>query len=138
MSREMSQEEVKRLLELLDEAIRRSGRSRREIERTLGLGQGYLGSLFSGRIALKVWHVFVLGRELGLEPLTLFYDAAPPKDPASLLERLEAGYRRAGSPPIPPAPPSMSREEIEELIKKTLREELARLVTLAGGEPAAG
>lgn len=54
----MNQGEVERLLVLLEDAVRRSRRSRREIERKLGLGQGYLGSLFRGRIELKVWHVY--------------------------------------------------------------------------------
>ena len=62
----MDQDEVQRILDLLDQAIHLSRRSRREIERTLGLGQGYLGSLLKGRIELKVRHVYVLARELGL------------------------------------------------------------------------
>lgn len=124
----MDESQVHRLLALLDEAIHRSRRSRREIERALGLGQGYLGSLFKGRIELKVWHVFVLARELGIEPLTLFYQAAPPADPRGLLELIGAGVgRRAGEAAAPGAEPALNREEVEELVRKTLREELARL-----------
>jgi hypothetical protein len=130
----MDETQVERLLALLDEEIHRSRRSRREIERALGLGQGYLGSLFKGRIELKVWHVFVLARELGIEPLTLFYQAAPPADPRGLLELIGADAgRRAGDAAAsgsPGAEPTLNREEVEELVRKTLREELARLATM--------
>lgn len=127
----MERTEVQRLLALLDEAIHRSRRSRREIERALGLGQGYLGSLFKGRIELKVWHVFVLARELGVEPLALLYQAAPPADPNGFLDLVGAdlGRRAQGTAVVEP---SLNREAVEELVRKTLREELARL---ANSEP---
>ena len=121
--------EVQRLLALLDEAIHRSRRSRREIERALGLGQGYLGSLFKGRIELKVWHVFVLARELGIEPLALLYQAAPPADPDGFFQQIGADPARQ-APKEAAIEPALNREAIEELVRKTLREELARLVTL--------
>jgi hypothetical protein len=120
--------EVQRLLALLDEAIHRSRRSRREIERALGLGQGYLGSLFKGRIELKVWHVFVLARELGIEPLALLYQAAPPADPRGFFDLVGADARRWGQEAAG-VEPTLSREAVEELVRKTLREELARLAT---------
>jgi hypothetical protein len=119
--------EVQRLLALLDEAIHRSRRSRREIERSLGLGQGYLGSVFKGRIELKVWHVFVLARELGIEPLALLYQAAPPADPHGFFHQIGAGSSLA--PEVSGIEPTLSREAIEELVRKTLREELSRLAT---------
>jgi hypothetical protein len=125
----MDETQVQRLLALLDEAIHRSRRSRREIERTLGLGQGYLGSLFKGRIELKVWHVFVLAHELGVEPLALFYQAAPPADPRGLLELIGADAGRRAGEAAAGAEPTLNREEVEELVRKTLREELARLAT---------
>lgn len=47
-------------------------------------------------------------------------------DPATFLDELEAGL---GEPEIAPIPvtPSLTRDEIEELVDKTLEEELARL-----------
>jgi hypothetical protein len=74
--REPQREEVWRLLELIDRTIFASRRSRRSIERDLELGQGYLGSLLSGRITLKVGHVWRLGETLGVEPLLLFFLSA--------------------------------------------------------------
>ena len=131
----MDKEDVQRILDLMEEAVQRSERSQREIERALGLGQGYLSSLFSGRIELKVRHVYMLAKELGRDPLSFFLQASPPKDPRWLLEQIEASFektdlaRSAG----PVAQPPLTREEIEQLVRKTLREELARI----GVEPPA-
>ncbi len=78
----VGREESEGVLRLLDDAIVKSRRSRRQIERNLGWSQGYLGSLLRGRIGLKVWHVFALSHELGIEALSLFLTVAPPRDPS--------------------------------------------------------
>lgn len=125
----MDQDEVQRLLDLLDRAIHLSRRSRREIERTLGLGQGYLGSLLKGRIELKVRHVYVLARELGLDPLSFFVQAqaSSPKESA-WLQQLGATAEAPAAPAEPAAEEApLTRSEIEDLVRKTLRDELARL-----------
>ena len=121
----MHSDESDRLLTLMDDAIHQSHRSRREIERTLGLSQGYLGSLFKGRIQLKVSHVYSISRVLDLEPLTFFLKASPPseKDRASLLEQLGEGPKAFAL--LNDAPPS--RSEIQEMIRDTVREEMERL-----------
>ena len=125
----MNKDEVQHLLVLLEEAVHGSRRSRREIERKLGLGQGYLGCLFRGRIELKVWHVYTLARELGLEPLTLFLQASPPRDPSWIMRQL--GVAGTDQPPLPePDETPLSRDEVEDLVRRTLRQELDRL---AGG-----
>jgi hypothetical protein len=124
----MNKDEVQHLLVLLEEAIHHSRRSRREIERKLGLGQGYLGSLFRGRIELKVWHVYTLARELGLEPLTLFLQASPPRDPSWIMQQL--GVASTDQPPLPePGETPLSRDEVEDLVRRTLRRELDRLAS---------
>jgi hypothetical protein len=125
----VDENEAQRLLELLKDAIARSGRSRREIERALGWSQGYLGSILRGRIALKVWHVFDLARELGREPLSFFLTVAPPRDPNWILEQLgipPPGSEEPGPEPVAPGPP-LSREELEDLVRVTLREELEKI-----------
>ena len=119
----MNNDESARLLTLMDDAIHQSHRSRREIERTLGLSQGYLGSLFKGRIQLKVSHVYSISRALDLEPLTFVLKASPPKDTTLLLEQLVDGQKASSL--LNDAPPS--RSEIQEMIRDTVREELERL-----------
>jgi hypothetical protein len=130
--------EVERLLKLLDDAIRHARRSRREVERSLGLGQGYLGSLFKGRIELKVWHVYRLARELGLDPLTFFFEVSPPQDAAWVLKQL--GYDPArlemkpGELPLSPSAPApgenaegpLTRAELSELVRQAVDDELKR------------
>jgi len=136
----MDGEESKRLRALLDDAIHRSRRSRRGIERKLGWSQGYLGSLLKGRIALKVSHVFVLARELGLEPLLLFLQVSPPRDPQWFLNQLGAGVPQQLEPEPALAGPAaaLTREDVEEIVRTTLLEELSRLGLAAGEEPDAG
>lgn len=119
----MNSDESARLLSLMDDAIHQSHRSRRDLERSLGVSQGYLGSLFKGRIQLRVSHVYSLARELGLEPLTFFVQASPPQNTESLLAALGKGVKAAALPSDPPP----SRSEIEEMIRSTVREELQRL-----------
>lgn len=126
----MGSEESERLLSLLDESIRTSRRSKREIERTLGMGQGYLNSLFKGRIQLRVSHVFALAQVLGLEPLSLFLQAAPPKNPERLLRQL--GLDPEGKTPLAGALPmtgelAPGREGFERFIRAMVRDEMARI-----------
>lgn len=121
----MTSEESKNVLFQLASSIQSSKLSRREIERRLGLGQGYLNSLFKGRIQLRVSHVYEIARVLEIEPLSLFFEATPPKDPKWLLGELGLDPDRKRPPAallalleaIPP-----TREELREMI----REELAR------------
>lgn len=127
--------EVQQLLKLLDQAIHESRRSRREIERSLGLGQGYLSSLFRGRIELKVWHVYRLARELGHDPLKFFFKVSPPEDPKWVHEQLGLSPEGAkekeaekAPPPIRPGPDTpVTHGELDELVRRTIREELARM-----------
>jgi hypothetical protein len=99
-----------RLLELVRERVRQSGRSHRDLERELGLGHGTLGNIFRGRTELRLRHVSMLGRVLGFEPGEL----------------LNIAYRT--SPPEPPLPPGLpvTREELRGLIVDALKEELDR------------
>ena len=137
-------EEVERLLQLLDQAIRDARRSRRDIERSLGLGQGYLGSLFRGRIELKVWHVYRLARELNLDPLSFFFDVSPPQESRWVLKALGLDPEKvlkAEERPAEPAkeekkkPPVITPEDVEGIVKKVIREELERRGLSGPGEP---
>ena len=123
----MTTEESKRVLSELEVTIRSSGVSRREIERRLGMGQGYLNSLFKGRIQLRVAHVYEIARVLEIEPLSLFFGATPPKDPAWLLEELglQPGRKR------PPAAllallGTLPQEELQAMLREMIRDEMGR------------
>jgi len=127
--------EVQRLLDLLDLAIHDARRSRRDIERSLGLGQGYLGSLFRGRIELKVWHVYRLARELNRDPLSFFFEVSPPQDSRWVLKALgldpdkvlkEASEAPAKVEEAKKEPVSLTAEHVEEIVLRAVRQELKR------------
>ena len=123
---EPQRDEVETLLRLIDDEILKSRISKRKLERILGQGQGYIGSLIKGRITLKVGHVYEIGEALGLEPLLLFFRAAPKENQERLLKALSVESAEGdGSDPAAP----MTREETEELVRKVVRQELARLAT---------
>lgn len=123
---EPQRDEVETLLKLLDDEILKSRISKRKLEKILGQGQGYVGSLIKGRITLKVGHVYDIGEALGLEPLLLFFRAAPKENQERLLKTL--GVQAADGDGADPDAP-MTREEVEELVRKVVRQELARLAT---------
>lgn len=128
--RQVGQDEAQRILKLLEAAVVKSRRSRRQIERKLGWSQGYLGSILRGRIGLKVWHVFALSRELGIEPLSFFLTAAPPRDPSWILKQLgiELPPPKPPEPAVPkPEPPPVDWDELEDMMRRLLLEELTRL-----------
>lgn len=157
----MNDLEVQQLLKLLDQAIHESRRSRREIERRLGLGQGYLSSLFRGRIELKVWHVYRLARELGHDPLKFFFKVSPPQDSRWVQEQLgltplAASLAPRGplaplapltpdavrerepdkAPPVIPSPEALvTRGELDALVRRTIRDELSRMKDKEPEEP---
>lgn len=123
---EPQRDEVETLLRLIDDEILKSRISKRKLEKILGQGQGYIGSLIKGRITLKVGHVYDIGEALGLEPLLLFFLAAPKENQERLLKAL--GQQADGGGAEDPEAP-MTREEIEELVRRVVRQELARLAT---------
>jgi len=124
---EPQRDEVETLLRLIDDEILKSRISKRKLEKILGQGQGYVGSLIRGRITLKVGHVYDIGEALGLEPLLLFFRAAPKENQERLLKALGVQSADGDSTGDPPGP--MHREDIEELVRKVVRQELARLAT---------
>jgi transcriptional regulator with XRE-family HTH domain len=118
----MADAEIKKLVDLIEGEVHRSRRSRRDLERALGLSHGYLGHLFSGRTELKVRHILMLAQEVGFDPTALF--------------NLALGREPVGAAPTP-APPPLTEERVREIARETMREELMRLVQPpAPGDPA--
>jgi transcriptional regulator with XRE-family HTH domain len=118
----MINEESQTLLSVLDRSIRLAGRSRRAVERDLGLSQGYLNSLFKGRIQLRVSHVHDIARALKVEPLSLFLEAFPPKDTNWLLDQLGITPGRKA-----PAGLALASPELHEIIRAVVRDEMSRI-----------
>jgi hypothetical protein len=122
---EPQRDEVLVLLKLLDKEMLNGDRSKRRIERDLGVGQGYIGSLLRGRITLKVEHLWDLGEVVGFEPLVLFFRSAPKEHQERFLREL--GLTRSSSDDASSSLQPMTREEIEELVRKVVRQEMARM-----------
>jgi hypothetical protein len=135
--------QVQRLTQILDEAAYRTRRSRRSLERELGLAHGYLGNLFRGRTELKVYHILLLSKLLHLDPVDLLRQAlqteggAPPAGAdvsnaaAPALPRVDeveddpedgdAGEEKFGREL------AVGMEEIRNLIRQTFRDEMRKL-----------
>ena len=122
---EPQRDEVLVLLELLNKEMLNGDRSKRKIERDLGVGQGYIGSLLRGRITLKVEHLWDLGEVMGFEPLVLFFRSAPKEHQERVLKEL--GLIRVDSADASSSIQPMTREEIEDLVRKAVRQEMARM-----------
>jgi transcriptional regulator with XRE-family HTH domain len=122
----ISKEESDRMLVLLEDAVRQSPMSVRKLERKLGVSQGYLASLFRGRIQLKLSHVYGISHALEKEPLSFFLRVSPPESHEWLMEQLEIGgnvlpAHLRGAKPLP------GRQEMLEIVRTTIREELERI-----------
>lgn len=109
----MADDEIKKLVDLIEGEVHRSRRSRRDLERALGLSHGYLGHLFSGRTELKVRHILMLAEEVGFDPTALFNGALG---------------REPSEPSAAPVTQPISEERVREIARETMREELMRLV----------
>lgn len=101
---------TERLLELIRERVRRSGRSHRQLERELDLGHGTLGNILRGRTELRLRHLEVLGRALGFAP-------------ADLLAEVYGPPVRVPSAPVLLA---MTQDDLRAVVAQALREELVR------------
>jgi hypothetical protein len=107
-----------------------------EIQRLMSIG--YLSRLFHGAVELKMEHILLIAREIGLHPAEFFHLAypQPPARPSEASARLRAALE--GFRPAPPAAVAgeapaarPSQEEIERMMMASLRKLLSEL----GREP---
>jgi hypothetical protein len=76
---------VKRVAAALRTAIRLSGLSHRQVERSLRLSTGYLTRILAGQVELKVWHVVSICQVIGF-PLGNFLGFVFPPEPVAEAE----------------------------------------------------
>ena len=120
----MSRDELSALRALMRDAVASCRRSNRELEDALGLGHGTLQRLLDGRIDVRVYHLLALARLLQVHPVE-FLEQAFPDWPARhrLTDWMNPDQRKneAGRSGMP-----ATREELAELIREIVREELDR------------
>jgi hypothetical protein len=131
MARKKTDDEVLRVLAMLRDAVRYSNLSNREVERRLEVGpnSGYLSRLFAGTRELKLRQILDILDVVGLPPANFFRAAfsEPDDSPESLrLERILAHAhaeqpRPEGSGSPEDVPLALTEQQVEEMMKKTLR-----------------
>ena len=125
----MLEEDLRTLGQILVRAVEESGLRRRDVERALKLRNGSLGYLADGSVDLRVDQLTALARLLRIPPGDLLR-AGCPKTRAAATYRLTDWLGPLDNPlgkaaPAPAANPAPTREELMEMIRTALREELA-------------
>lgn len=119
-------DDLRSLRELLREAIAATRLSSREVEDALGIGHGKLERLLNGQMELRVRHILVLADILKVSPGDFFILGCPGAVEAAqheLVEWLSPPARRRAAK----AARSGNTDDIAQLVRTTVREELARL-----------
>lgn len=125
-------EEVRRLLALLDDLIRLSKRSQRDLEREFGFGNGVLSKILSGRISPKLQHALLIAKGLGLSPAEFFALAYPDRkrtEEHPLVRQLKAAEGWQLEKPAPasaPLPPIPDDEQLDRRIEAVVERVLQR------------
>jgi transcriptional regulator with XRE-family HTH domain len=118
--------DLRSLCELLREAIAATRLTSREVEEALGIGHGKLERMLSGQLDLRVRHILALADILKVSPGDFFILGCPGALEAAqneLVDWLSPPARRK----VAKAARSRSTEDIANLVRITVREELAKL-----------
>ena len=148
-------DEVRRLLNLLQALMRLLGVSNREVERRMGLNQGQVSRVLSGQIEAKMQLVLGVARSIGLEYDEFFAFAYPEPRPAAeksaaarnvrtLLENIRPSVRRlerviseaAQNAPAPPRGEAANQEERVEELKQIVREVVREMRAAEDEDPS--
>lgn len=121
----MSEQDLKQLRRVLREAAEACRMPVREMERRLGIGHGNLYHIFDGTLDLRVRHLLQLADLLGVPPTDLLEFGCP--DAIRRAKRRLGDFlgQRASSTPQPAAT-SLSLDQLKELIRDAVREELTQ------------
>jgi transcriptional regulator with XRE-family HTH domain len=119
-SKDSAAEAVKRLRKILNALIHSSGRSRRDIDRALGVTRGYTSRVLAGETQITYERTLQIAEVLGFPYANMsFLLHGPPRLPLGLWRRwvdaTEPRGRRLGNVPtseqqMPPPPPYTNKE----------------------------
>jgi len=119
-------DDLRSLRDLLREAIVATRLTSREVEDALGIGHGKLERLLNGKLEIRVRHILALAAILKVSPGDFFILGCPGAVEAAqheLVEWLSPPARRRAAKAVRAG----STEDIANLVRITVREELARL-----------
>jgi Cro/C1-type HTH DNA-binding domain len=119
----MSDQDLKQLRQVLREAVYACRMPIREMERRLGIGHGNLYHILDGTLDLRVRHLLQLADLMGIPPTDLLEFGCP--------DAISRAKRRLGdwigqktSQTAQPTAASLSLDQLKELIRDAVREEL--------------
>jgi Cro/C1-type helix-turn-helix DNA-binding protein len=119
----MSEQDLKQLRRVLREAVQACHIPVRAMERQLGIGHGNLYHILDGTLDLRVRHLLQLADLLGVPPTDLLELGCP--------DAVSRAKRRLGdwigprtSQTAQPTAASLSLDQLKELIRDAVREEL--------------
>jgi transcriptional regulator with XRE-family HTH domain len=122
--------QTRHMIEVLRTTIRALGVSLRDVERRLGVSQGYLTRLFSGVMGLRFDHIVEIAEAIGVEPEEILRRAFPPSQQPATPEALRV--REALGMLLPPQPPAAPAESsLERVIELTVARTLAKMLARA-------
>jgi hypothetical protein len=119
----MIEEDLRSLRQVLARAVEVSGLQRRDVERVLKLRNGTLSKLLDGSLDLRIEHLIALGRLLKVPPGD-FLRLGCPQTGAAATYRL-ADWLGPADGAIPASPKPPTPEELAEMVRAAVREELA-------------
>lgn len=122
----MADKDLLQLRKVLNDAVRATGLTVREIERRLGVGSGNLDRVIDGSLDLRIRHLIALADLLGVPPtdfLEMGCPSAMRRATRRLRDRIGPSSQKSTSPATAAA---LSIEQLTELIRNTVREELDR------------
>jgi Cro/C1-type helix-turn-helix DNA-binding protein len=121
----MLEEDLRSLRQVLARAVEVSRRQRRDVERALKLRNGTLGKLLDGTLDLRIEHLTALARLLNVPPGD-FLRLGCSQTRAAATYRLTDWLGPAdGTTPAPAAAKPPTPEELAEMVRAAVREELS-------------
>lgn len=120
----MSEQDLRELRAFLKEAVQASRRTRRDLERALGVGSGKLDSLFDGSRDLRIRHLLAVAELLSVPPedLLAFTCSAARQNAKHRITDWLPRLRRNGDQQG--QAPSGSLDQLKELVRAAVQEEL--------------
>ena len=116
-------DDLQQLRQVLREAVRAARMPIREMERRLGIGHGNLYRILDGRLDLRVRHLVALADLLNIPPGD-FLELGFPDAASQAKYRLGDWLGKRTSRPAEPTAASLSLDQLKELIRGAVREEM--------------